>query len=106
MYVESLTRVGLLLLFLSQRRLISHAPTDTMFSQTTTSTSNNFPSTLRSKLTSNTQNITSKDIETNARIARDCPKCPAKEMTWSEAQLRSADEGTTIFYRCPSCGYR
>ena len=77
-----------------------------MLSQTTISKTNNFPSTLRNKLTSNTQDITPEDIDTKARITRDCPKCPAKEMTWSEAQLRSADEGTTIFYHCPNCGYR
>lgn len=81
-------------------------PPDIVSSQTTTSRSSNFPSTLRTKLTSTTQNLTSKDLENTRRIAKECPKCHAQEMTWSEAQLRSADEGSTIFYRCPDCGHR
>lgn len=76
-----------------------------MFSKSTTIIIDNFPSALRKKLTSNVQVVTSKDME-NARIRKDCPKCAATEMTWSEAQLRSVDEGTTIFYRCPECGHR
>jgi DNA-directed RNA polymerase subunit M/transcription elongation factor TFIIS len=81
-------------------------PPDIVSSLTTTSKSSNFPSTLRTKLTSTTQNLTSKDLENTRRIAKECPKCHAQEMTWSEAQLRSADEGSTIFYRCPDCGHR
>lgn len=79
--------------------------TDTMFSQSTTIIVDKFPSALRTKLTSNIQTVTSKDTE-NARIRKDCPNCAATEMTWSEAQLRSVDEGTTIFFRCPECGHR
>jgi DNA-directed RNA polymerase I subunit RPA12 len=78
---------------------------DIVSSQTTTSSSKNFPSALRTKLTSTTQNITSKDLENTRRIAKECPDCHAKEMTWTEAQLRGADEGSTIFYRCLDCGH-
>lgn len=77
-----------------------------MNSATVTATSKNFPSVLRTKLTSNVQAVRPEDRESRLRIARICPACDAKEMTWSEAQLRSADEGTTIFYRCPDCGHR
>ncbi|KAH7374089.1 SpRPA12 [Cadophora sp. MPI-SDFR-AT-0126] len=73
--------------------------------ETTTTTSNNFPSALREKLTSKTQQLTSEDFEDTQKISRECPKCGAKEMAWSAVQLRSADEGTTIFYRC-ACGHR
>lgn len=81
-----------------------------MFSQSTTVIVDKFPSALRTKLTSNVEDVTSKDNHNGymekARIRKDCPKCAATEMTWSEAQLRSVDEGTTIFFRCPDCGYR
>ncbi|KAG5293336.1 hypothetical protein I7I53_02132 [Histoplasma capsulatum var. duboisii H88] len=71
-----------------------------------TSTSNNFPSKLRTKLRSHTRELAVKDRESNRRIQVDCQKCDSKEVTWSEMQLRSADEGSTIFYRCPKCGHR
>lgn len=73
--------------------------------ETTISKTNNFPSFLRDKLTSKTQTLTAKDFENTRVIERECPECHAKVMTWSEAQMRSADEGSTIFYRCV-CGYR
>ncbi|KAI1005578.1 hypothetical protein K3495_g2641 [Podosphaera aphanis] len=71
----------------------------------TTTVTENFPSVLREKLTSKTQKLTAKDFENTRLIERECPECGSKTMTWSEAQLRSADEGSTIFYRCV-CGYR
>lgn len=88
------------------RSLLMLLSIDTTRFQTATSTTNNFPSLLRTKLYSKTQAITPKDMENTRRIQQECPPCKAKEMTWSEAQLRSADEGSTIFYRCSSCGYR
>ena len=33
-----------------------------------------------------------------------CPKCGHPEMEFYTMQLRSADEGTTVFYECRSCG--
>lgn len=70
------------------------------------SSTNKFPSTLRTKLLSKTQIVTTNDTESTRTVQRDCPECSGNKMTWSEAQLRSADEGTTIFYRCVECGHR
>ncbi|KAJ3203182.1 DNA-directed RNA polymerase I core subunit rpa12 [Dinochytrium kinnereticum] len=50
---------------------------------------------------------TSKDAEhlrDGATIKEKCPKCEAPEMVFHTAQLRSADEGQTVFYSCVKCG--
>lgn len=40
-----------------------------------------------------------------ARINEECPRCSHPEMLFHTAQLRSADEGQTIFYNCERCGH-
>lgn len=40
-----------------------------------------------------------------AKIKYQCPGCNAEEMMYNTAQLRSADEGQTVFYTC-DCGYK
>ncbi|WUR03962.1 DNA-directed RNA polymerase I subunit RPA12 [Vairimorpha necatrix] len=40
-----------------------------------------------------------------AKIKYQCPNCNAEEMMYNTAQLRSADEGQTVFYSC-ECGYK
>ena len=63
-----------------------------------------FPSALRLKRSA-IQTLTEADAQTAAKIRQTCPKCGRKEMTFTTAQLRSADEGTTVFYVC-KCGHR
>lgn len=41
-----------------------------------------------------------------AKIKMKCPVCNAEEMSYNTAQLRSADEGQTVFYSCDECGYK
>ena len=63
-----------------------------------------FPSLLRSKRSA-IQTLTAEDVQTEATIRQTCPECGREEMWYYTLQLRSADEGSTVFYRC-ECGYK
>jgi len=39
-------------------------------------------------------------------LERTCPKCGNNEMSFATLQLRSADEGQTVFFTCTKCGYK
>ncbi|GIL73690.1 hypothetical protein Vretimale_5426 [Volvox reticuliferus] len=41
-----------------------------------------------------------------ATVDEPCPKCQHRPMEYYTMQLRSADEGQTVFYECPKCGYK
>ncbi|KAJ6646126.1 DNA-directed RNA polymerase I subunit RPA12 [Pseudolycoriella hygida] len=38
-------------------------------------------------------------------IERKCPKCGENKMSYVTLQLRSADEGQTVFYTCTKCQF-
>ncbi|KAJ5908894.1 DNA-directed RNA polymerase I subunit [Penicillium taxi] len=63
-----------------------------------------FPSALRAKLSS-VQTLSAADRNTEAITQHTCNRCGRTEMFFSAVQLRSADEGSTIFLRCV-CGYK
>ncbi|ORY76966.1 DNA-directed RNA polymerase I subunit RPA12 [Protomyces lactucae-debilis] len=46
------------------------------------------------------------NTEGRATIEEKCVKCGNEQMTFFTLQLRSADEGSTVFYECPRCAYR
>merc|ERR1711908_108160 len=39
-----------------------------------------------------------------ATVREACPKCKHPELQYYTMQLRSADEGQTVFYECAKCG--
>ena len=44
--------------------------------------------------------------EKHATIAEPCPKCAHPEQYFYTMQLRSVDEGSTVFYECPKCSHK
>ncbi|CAJ1950312.1 unnamed protein product [Cylindrotheca closterium] len=40
-----------------------------------------------------------------ATIEEPCPRCSCPEVGYYTVQLRSVDEGQTVFYECPTCKY-
>lgn len=97
--------MGILLLTLN-------SPTDAHPStHTTTSKPSDYPSLLRSQKHSQVrvQSVTESDIQTTATTNEPCPRCGAPEVRYETKQLRSADEGSTVFFTCVGelggCGY-
>ncbi|GJQ68884.1 hypothetical protein Trydic_g6079 [Trypoxylus dichotomus] len=39
-------------------------------------------------------------------VERRCPKCGNSQMSYATLQLRSADEGQTVFYTCTKCSFK
>ncbi|KAI9504141.1 transcription factor S-II-domain-containing protein [Coemansia spiralis] len=64
---------------------------------------NAFPSRLRNKR-SLVQNVAEAE-RVNALVDEICPQCGASEMAFHALQMRSADEGQTVFYKCVKCAY-
>ncbi|TVY32937.1 DNA-directed RNA polymerase I subunit [Lachnellula subtilissima] len=71
---------------------------------TTTTKAASFPSLLRQKRSA-VQTVERSDMENSVKIAMTCEMCGRKEVKYTSAQLRGADEGSTIFYQC-DCGHR
>ncbi|XP_058799152.1 DNA-directed RNA polymerase I subunit RPA12 [Phymastichus coffea] len=39
-------------------------------------------------------------------VDRKCPQCNNDKMSYATLQLRSADEGQTVFYTCTKCNFK
>lgn len=46
------------------------------------------------------------ELEKHATIEEPCPKCGNHEMYFYTMQLRSVDEGSTVFYECGKCSHK
>ncbi|KAK7205933.1 hypothetical protein BZA70DRAFT_277458 [Myxozyma melibiosi] len=74
---------------------------------TTKSSESAFPSTLRQKRSVVKTSLgRDEQNEEGATINEKCPQCGKDEMQYYSLQLRSADEGATVFYTCTDCGYK
>ena len=71
---------------------------------TTKSKPLDFPSKLR-QMRSSIQTVGNSDRQNEATIQMTCPECGRPEVRYYTLQLRSADEGSTVFYTC-ECGYK
>ncbi|KAK2746049.1 DNA-directed RNA polymerase I core subunit rpa12 [Myotisia sp. PD_48] len=68
------------------------------------SKANAFPSALLSKRSA-VRTLTAEEQRTDVAIKQTCSACGNPEMRFYTQQLRSADEGTTVFFSC-ECGYK
>ncbi|KAF4584539.1 DNA-directed RNA polymerase I core subunit rpa12 [Pleurotus pulmonarius] len=62
-----------------------------------------FPSALRQKR--KTQTKLHEEGDKGTLVAEKCPECGHMEAYSKDKQLRSADEGTTVFYTCAACNH-
>lgn len=46
------------------------------------------------------------DEDAGPTIERKCPKCGHDKMSYAALQLRSADEGQTVFFTCLKCKFK
>jgi DNA-directed RNA polymerase I subunit RPA12 len=70
----------------------------------TTSRPDAFPSVLRNKR-DKVQRLDTANIETWAKTSETCPSCKKSDTLFREMQLRGADEGSTVFFRCSHCSH-
>lgn len=64
------------------------------------------PFVTQSRARTDTHHQSQRASNDGALIKEKCPKCGNPEMTFHTMQLRSADEGQTVFYVCPKCTFK
>ncbi|OQO09421.1 hypothetical protein B0A48_04819 [Cryoendolithus antarcticus] len=65
-----------------------------------------FPSSLRDRLRTDVREVAEGEIQQDALIDVPCEKCGNPQTRYYTRQLRSADEGSTVFYTCVKCGHK
>lgn len=50
--------------------------------------------------------IAGKEMVKHTTIEEPCPRCNYHELYFYTMQLRSVDEGSTVFYECPRCAHK
>lgn len=48
----------------------------------------------------------SDEMQQRAVVNDECPRCKNPSLEYYTKQLRSADEGQTVFYECPKCHHK
>ncbi|PHH86288.1 hypothetical protein CDD83_10469 [Cordyceps sp. RAO-2017] len=79
---------------------------NTVLGAVSRSSSSDFPSELRRRRTIRAPERALAPTDTWSATDVACPRCRAPEVRYTALQLRSADEGTTMFYACPACALR
>ena len=51
-------------------------------------------------------NVEGEAMDKHAIIEETCSKCGHPELYFYTMQLRSVDEGSTVFYECPKCSFK
>jgi DNA-directed RNA polymerase I subunit RPA12 len=49
--------------------------------------------------------VDNEERDARATVEETCPKCGHGHAKYSTLQMRSADEGQTIFYECQGCAH-
>ena len=79
---------------------------DKLLESVSESSTNTFPSELRDRRGVVKRAKPAHSTDTWSTIDVKCPKCHANQVRYTTLQLKSADEGSTVFYSCSECSER
>ena len=51
-----------------------------------------------------TRAMVGEEVWIEGQVDEECPRCKNPQMSFYTVQLRSVDEGSTVFYKCLKCG--
>lgn len=65
-----------------------------------------FNSSTASAVVNNDKEKSKSEEQEGPIVDRKCPNCGNETMSYATLQLRSADEGQTVFYTCTKCKFK